>query len=174
MEQNELKFHRLLASLAHQCNFALDEITIEIYDKHLSQFGYENLNKAIEAIIIYRKSKDAFPSVREIQSRFKPELTQNDSSNTIANKVWLAVSKFGAYRWKDAKEWLGHPANKVAEQMGWDYLCKLDADQGPFVLAQLRDLAKAVWVVSETIPSGERLLEHDIIADQASSILQEL
>lgn len=176
MDQAELKFHKLLAALATQTNHPLDEITIELYDRHLSQFGYEKVSNALEAIIIGRKSRDPFPSIKEIASRFVPELNENEMANMTANRVWQAVARFGAYQWKEARAWLGEIDSRVADTMGWEYLCKLETEQGPFALAQLRDLAKAVHAVAETEPNRSEL-EHDSfnhISDQAGSILQKL
>lgn len=100
MSGNELRFHKLLSILAARCKTELDEIEIELYDRHLSYHGYDKVCTALEAILIERSGNDPFPPIGIILGRMGHQVTVKTLAMDVTNRIATAVSKKG-YNWAD-------------------------------------------------------------------------
>lgn len=79
------EFLKRLAVLAQICRHNLDEYQIELYDLELKSRGYDELCKAIDKVIINRKSNERFPSIGELKAGIQhPE---NFNYPTNANEI---------------------------------------------------------------------------------------
>lgn len=100
MRSQEERFHRLLAILASRCRTELDELEIEIYDRHLSPYGYDKVCEALEGILIERSNTDQFPAIGMILNRLGDAITQKSLAMDVTNRIAVAIRVKG-YNWSD-------------------------------------------------------------------------
>jgi hypothetical protein len=74
-------FVEMLVLVAQSCNFDLSEQLIAIYDQALAKNGYPKLCAALKHILINRRTRDPFPSIREVQEIVAPTLATKDQAN---------------------------------------------------------------------------------------------
>jgi hypothetical protein len=149
MNDDETRFHKLLAILAARCRTELDEMEIEIYDKELSGAGYARVNTALSRILVDRRPNDPFPSVSFVRSIMNPQADQETRAQLIADRVFGCISRKG-YNWQDTSPeptfqktmeaefgWIG--AWAVKNMGGWAELCKITTPENSSTIkAQLR------------------------------------
>lgn len=151
----EKLFLSRLYALAKMCNAKLDDDILELYDTSLAPLGHARVAAAIEQVIVNRRARDPFPSIRDIRELLEPVNDEQSIAVDAASRIYAAISKYG-HNWIDkAKDdWpaepirvLGTLAWEVVRQSGgWEAVCREsgDVDRGIFV-AQLRELAKSTF-----------------------------
>lgn len=121
----ETIFIQRLMALAKLCRFELDEVVLGLYDRALAPYGLARVASAIESVIVGRKTRDPFPSVKEIISIMVPERNDENESIEAVNRVKQAVPRFGRYRGDEAKEFIGELGWEVVQKWGgWGHLCE--------------------------------------------------
>jgi hypothetical protein len=100
VNEQEERFHRLMAILAARSRTELDEIEIEIYDRHLSPYGYEAVCLALESILVERASTDPFPAIGAILARMGMAQTPKAMAIDVTNRIVNAIRSKG-YNWSD-------------------------------------------------------------------------
>jgi hypothetical protein len=94
----EAKFHKLLATLAMRARTELDDVEIEVYDKHLGPHGYGEVNAALEQLLVERGGNDPFPSIRKVlETMGKGELSEKSVVTDAASKIVGLINRFGFY-----------------------------------------------------------------------------
>lgn len=102
------------------------------------------IEKCIEAYKVYRRNpkNTRFPLPANIREIINPTANTRDLAINAANRVILAVSKFGWANPGDAKAFIGDAAwGHVERSGGWQYLCEnlgVTIQQTTF-MAQCRD-----------------------------------
>lgn len=111
----------------------------------LSPLGYDRLAIALDETINRRRSRDPFPSVREIREILEPEARPEDEAAEIASRIVRVVARIGPYREAAARDALGPLGwDIVQRQGGWMTVCEmLSYDNLPQLQAQWRRLAEA-------------------------------
>lgn len=139
------EFYAKLTGLAAMCNFTLTPEVIRLYDSNLSAMGYEALCRALDLIICERRSRDAFPSIREIKAQINPELDPAAEANEAVGRIMHAISRIGPYNAAGAREHMGELAWRVVTlEGGWETVCELvDYENMPTLQAQWREMARA-------------------------------
>lgn len=149
-----------LTGLAQLCGFNLTDEVVALYYQHLSTLGFADATKAIDHIIVTRRSRDPFPSIKEIREVIKPELRPEDEASEVVGRIVQAISRCGPY--ESPKEFLGQTAWEiVCEEGGWTTVCELlTFDNMPTLKAQWRRAAEAkVRRQTITLVPAERQLE---------------
>lgn len=157
--RSEERFFKAMYVIANQVpNFELDESTIEMYDKMLSSYGYDNLTKALEDIFKERKSTDPFPSVRAIIEKLEPTVEPKALAAEAASRIIGAVRKFGYSNPNEAKQYIGELGWAVVERQGsWYSLCTtMRPEQEPTLRAQFERLALGL---QQRIKAGQNIDE---------------
>jgi hypothetical protein len=135
-----------IKALAKLCNFALDTTIVALYERALQSHGLDNASHAIEQIILNRKDRDPFPSVRAIIGIIKPEINEEHEAIEAVARIVQSVSRIGRYRGEEAKEYIGSLGWRVVERFGgWAHVCEnlgSNLHESSFI-AQARQLAKA-------------------------------
>lgn len=131
--------------VAEYYGIQLTEMRLEMYCADCSDWPIEDLK---QAFMVYRNTaKDRRLPLPADLVRILEGETQNDQSIGIevAGRIITAINRFGAYGWKEAKEYIGEVGEKVVEtQGGWGALCELKTDEVNTRQAQLRDLARSM------------------------------
>lgn len=89
------EFLKRMVILAEICRHKLDEYQIELYDKELSPRGYDKLCKAIDSLIIKRKSNERFPSIADfrelipLETKSLPQGFDRNSMFTTGQQAFL-------------------------------------------------------------------------------------
>lgn len=127
-------------------NFALKPEVIETYDRLLSPLGYENVNKALDEIMLERDSRDPFPSIKEIRAKVNPTLDPTAEAVRLANMIIGGVSKHGPYNIERAKAEIGETGwAAVRAYGGWETVCdSLSNSNRTMMITQFRDLILAM------------------------------
>jgi len=108
----EEKFLKLINTLARSANFELDVDILSMYDKYLSPFGYELVNRALEDIFVERDSRDPFPSVAFILKTMRVDVSDKSVAEDCANRILGAIQRYD-YTWpmgrgvEPDKNWFG-------------------------------------------------------------------
>lgn len=161
MTREEQEFIAKLTGLAHLCGFTLTPEVISLYDQHLGELGYADAARAIDRIIVERRSRDPFPSVKEIREVIRPELRPEDEASEVVGRIVGLVSRAGPYA-NGVADALGPIAWEiVCEEGGWVTVCELlTYDNMPTLKAQWRRAAEAkLRRRSMSIVPNERRIE---------------
>lgn len=150
-------FDKAMAALATVCKFALTPSVASLYVKVLGQFGFPTATRALQRVFLTRRANDPFPSISDLMSMVDSKMSDQSSAQECADKVWLAVARFGWCNGAPARIWVGDLGAKVIERVGWEYLTQAETSQGPAIRAQLRDAARAI-LESERFESVNKLL----------------
>ena len=94
MNSDELRFHKLMNVMADQCNFPLNEFTIEIYDKCLAEYGYARVCVAMMDIFKTRRGSDRFPSVADILEKMGVVVSDRSMAVDCANMIMATFNKW--------------------------------------------------------------------------------
>jgi len=141
------------------CRATLTPEIVGLYDKNLSDLGYEKLNDALDEILVSRNSRDPFPSIREIRDKFEPTLTVEQGAQDLITRAIEAVSMYGYNNPEDAKIYLGEIAwRSLPGESGWKEFCMAgDVESGGLPIAtaraQLRD--RLQMNLKRNFPSGK-------------------
>lgn len=155
----EQKFLTKLVQLARWAREELGEEIIETYDLTLAPYGYENAIKAVDQFIISLKGRPRMPGIAELVSILDPKEDPETEAQEAAARIIAAISKYGPYRVKEAREYIGELGWLVVQKDGgWENVCMLETDQLPATRAQYRKMAltqydRAKRGVSDTPPS---------------------
>lgn len=133
--------------LAEMCGKSLSEDLVAMYEKSLSQLGYEKLSYVIEQIILERGDRDPFPSIRTIREKVVPTPSAESEAIDAANRISEAMAKYGYGRREEAKQFIGELGWLIVQrQGGWENLCENTlTTQMPTLRAQWRELGKTLW-----------------------------
>lgn len=88
IDKNEAKFHQMLQALADSCGSQLNEFTIGLYDKALSPYGYELVNRGLWEIFTNRRGGDRFPSIGDIKEKMGVEISSRALAVDCANLIF--------------------------------------------------------------------------------------
>lgn len=159
MDSQKLFYAKLTGLAAMVANFTLIEETIELYDQHLGQLGYERVCKALDRIIVDRNSRDPFPSIKEIRMVIDPELDPDQEAMIVASRIAGAVARIGPYQSDMARHMIGEVGWKIVQcEGGWEEVCQTLTYQNQGTLkAQWRNLAKTF--LSRAEHGSEMILE---------------
>lgn len=130
---------------------ALNATQVSMYADHLMALTPDELREAIRIYQLNPENK-FFPLPATLIALMKPaESSELDIAREVAAKIIQAVSKFGSYRSKDARESIGEHGWKVVErQGGWVNICQdLNESTKGMMQAQMRDLALAIGRMSK-------------------------
>jgi hypothetical protein len=162
-------FVEMLVLVAQSCNFDLSEQLIAIYDQALAKNGYPKLCAALKHILINRRTRDPFPSIREVQEIVAPTLATKDQATDAAARIIASVSKFGRTNPGQAEAYIGELGWAAVKLYGgWNMLCEqLTVHNTSIVMAQFRELASTVIKKAElglldtppSLPSGPDVLK---------------
>lgn len=147
------EFYGKITGLAVMCGFGLTPEVIGLYDKHLSALGYEALCRALDEIIVSRRSRDPFPSIAEIRERIEPKIDPESEAIEAANRIYQAVCRISPYESEYAKAHIGELGWQVVlREGGWMSLVEsiTDYEQVGTRKAQWRQLAKALYLRAKT------------------------
>jgi hypothetical protein len=141
-----VNFVEMLVLLAQSCEFDLSEPLIALYDQALEKNGYDKICLALKYILINRRTRDSFPSIREIQEIITPSMEAKDLATEAAARIIAAVSKFGRFNVKEAEAYIGEIGWQAIKLWGsWTGLCdQLTISNGSILMAQFRELASTV------------------------------
>jgi len=92
-EERKKRFINLMTFLGEQCSREVESYTIAFYAKNLSEYNFDNVNKALEEIA---KKTTRFPTIDEIKNEMGIETTTpKQLSVTLATRLSEAARKFG-------------------------------------------------------------------------------
>lgn len=142
----ESEFQMRLVALAGMVRgFVLSPQIIELYHRLLEPMGFENVNRALDQILMERGSNDPFPSIKEITKLLNNELDPESHAIDIAGKIMQALPKYGSddLGVQRAKALIGPIGWKVVEaEGGWRHLIEnTKNDQVPILKSQWRKQA---------------------------------
>jgi len=162
-----------LMGLAKVCNFALDKTIVAIYEKALAPFDLSKVSRSIEHIIVNRKTRDPFPSVKEIIEIMSPQLNDDNEAVEAGSRIVQAVSRFGYSNPGDAHNFIGDLGWRIVERFGgWGSICQsMTPDNTSFMLSQFVKLGKAqiqrakigLDGVAPVIPISNQKRESDLL-----------
>lgn len=148
----EARFHQLLAALSRQCGRDLDVIEVELYDRHLSSYGYDRLNQCLERLLVERNERDPFPSIAMIRRTIDPELDPQSRAQLIADRIWGLIARRG-YVWTmtavdfngELEREAGREAVVAVQNLGgWRRVCEdANATDPGIMKAQIRKSCEA-------------------------------
>jgi hypothetical protein len=106
----------------------------------LPQFEVLNLLKN------WLKTSRHFPHPADIREKLKPEITDDDDAQDVANSVIAAVSRCGYTNPDRAKEHVGTLGWEVITRMGgWKHICEtMTQENEGFMRAQIRDYTTTI------------------------------
>lgn len=147
MTQAERDFIARLTALAAMCGFTLTPELIALYDRNLCASGYPKLVMALDYVIVNRKSRDPFPSIKEIRDLVAPESDPEVEAIEAAGRIVQAVTRVGPYQTEKAREFIGELGWLVVQREGgWQTVCQILTDDNIGILkAQWRQMAKAQY-----------------------------
>lgn len=154
---NALQAFRVrLTALAGMCNHTLTPDMIALYERNLSVMGYDAVVAALDEVITRRRSRDAFPSIRELIELIQPEADPEAEAVEAASRIIHAVSRIGPYRPQDARVLIGELGWLVVEREGgWTRICEsLTDDNLTTMRAQWRQIALAQYRRAKAGVSG--------------------
>jgi hypothetical protein len=145
-----------LTRLAFIYGYELPKERISIFINVLIDFVPASLNEYLKAFTKYSEDPKNrfFPNPAQIRQYIKPKLSPDALANESANKIRMAITKYG---WPDpngAKEFMGDLAWRVVERTGgWRYICENHGlDLNPLTFhAQARDSIKSL-IEQDSIP----------------------
>lgn len=154
MDEQEARFHKLMAILAARSRVELDELEIEIYDRQLAPHGYRAVVLALEEILTMRGPNDPFPTIQSILEKIGVAPPPKSLAMDAANRILAAVRTKG-WNW-DQKvpdfqaaqlDALGPLGAAVVKRLGgWQAVIEMAKDErNPSQMrAWLRETALAV------------------------------
>jgi hypothetical protein len=138
----EQKFLSKLVQLSRWAKEELGEEIIEVYDMSLAPYGYPAAIKAIDQFIMSLKGRPRMPSPAELVAILAPKEDPENEAQEAAARIIAAISRFGPYRVKDARAFIGELGWAVVlKDGGWENVCSVTSDQLPAVRAQYRKMA---------------------------------
>lgn len=145
MENNSMlkkaKIYEELDLLSVALGTKQDGRRLEMYAEDLETF---DLKALVDCIRSFRASARYFPQLSEIIEKINGiDVATEDIANQVASDIISAISRFGLYQFKEAKEFLGEKYLIVERFGGWRSLCEIDNDGIMATRAQLRELAKS-------------------------------
>ena len=111
----ELRFHKLLNSLAVQAREELTKHQIEFYDKALQAYGYEKVVVALEEILKDQRPGQHMPSIAEIERHINK--ADEVSIKAEAMQVMALLNKYISYRgssWEETFKYDGYTSFEKA------------------------------------------------------------
>ena len=152
LSREEMEFHKMLQALAVACGHQLDEFSMEVYDRILSPFGYDQVNAALWEIFGSRRGGDRFPSIGDIKVMMGVDYSPRSLAVDAANSIFWSFNK-----WKKTycdrenfeqlyREKIGDLPWEVCSRMGgYQALYKEWCEAGDLstLRAQVRDAALA-------------------------------
>ena len=152
MKKEELKekLGEIIFALGEYYNKPLTADQIDMYSEDLLVLSPEELTFAVKK---YRtiESNTFFPLPAALIALVRPkENTDLDIAREVSARIIESVSRFGSYRIKDAKKYIGELGWKVVErQGGWNTVCsELNEDNKATRQAQMRDLTLSIMKMS--------------------------
>jgi len=141
----EKQFFEKLTVLAKVCSFDLDTMIFRAYDSYLAPYGYEKICQALEKIFTTRRTRDPFPSIKEILDQILPPTDFESEAREAAGRILQAVNRFGWVNPTEACKFIGELGWRAVERYGgWNSLCHtMTVQNTPIIQAQLRDIALA-------------------------------
>lgn len=119
-----------LTALANMCSFELSKEIVGMYERGLAAFGYEKLNQALDQIIQNRRSREAFPAIRDIREAVAPEADPEAEAIECVGRIVQAISRIGPYRTAEARGFVGELGwLVVVREGGWEKVCQILTDQ---------------------------------------------
>jgi len=91
-------FFELLASIGVLSGQNLDKEMIGYYDRQLSQYGYEKVNKALKILLDDMRPGDRLPSIADIKKRMDDGLTDQSKTQDLLSLILAKISAKG-YNW---------------------------------------------------------------------------
>lgn len=148
----EKRFHQMLQVLASACDHRLDEITIALYDRALSPYGYDLVNRGLREIFESRRGGDRFPSVADIKEKMGVEIPARALAVDCANVIFWAFT-----HWRMdfcARDTFESDFRSKIGDLPWEVLARMggyramysewNESADPAILrAQIRDAAQA-------------------------------
>lgn len=178
MDKNEQEFLVRLTAIAKTVpNFLLTKEVVATYDRLLSPLGYENVNRALDEILIERDSRDPFPSIKDIRAKVNPALDPTAEAVRLANMIAGGVSKHGPYNIERAKAEIGPLGwEAVKAYGGWEIVCEaLTNSNRTTMIPQFREhilailkgqhVSRATQIESHS--SGNQLLSFNEVMQKA-------
>lgn len=165
-DKHEVDFHKMLQILATHCHFQLNEMTISLYDRALSIYGYEEVTNALMEIFNTRRGGDRFPSVAEIKEKMGLEVSGRSLAVDCANLIFSVFNK-----WRDnytsRPEFEDH-FRKTIGDLPWEVLQRMggyrvlykewnECSDLAILRAQVRDAAQAVIELTKANKLNEPL-----------------
>lgn len=146
MNPQQAFFVRLTA-LAGMCQFTLTPEVLALYDRNLSALGYDRVVAALDEVITRRRSRDSFPSIRDIREIIQPDADPESEALEAVGRIVHAISRVGPYRTKEAREYIGELGWAVVQRDGgWEQVCNVLTDENIGTMkAQWRQMAMAQY-----------------------------
>ena len=157
----EERFHLLLTALATRCNTQLGEVEIELYDRMLEPHGYENVCRALELIMIERRSNEPLPSVRQIMEKMgRGELSEKSRAVEVVNAIVRCVRRKGRY-WpyesnfsEQLEQELGEDGAAAVRALGgWEAVIEMSDDNPRMYHLRLQETVGA-YIERQRMKSG--------------------
>ncbi len=144
----EKMFFEKLAILARVCGFTIDSLIVKAYDQNLSRYGYEAICKALDHIFINRRTRDPFPSIKEIISQVVPETDAETEAIEASARIIQGVSRYGYPNSIQAQQFIGPLGWRVVERFGgWANICQtLTQDNVAILQAHFRKVAMTTHI----------------------------
>jgi hypothetical protein len=127
VNQSEL-FMGMLNELAKMTNTQVGPMMLALYDKALSQYGYDKLISCIEKIVTERSHRDPLPSIKDFKKLLGDD-PRNDEDNVeeITERLWCAITpKFGhSGNQKEVRAYVGEIGwHVITMNSGWVAFCE--------------------------------------------------
>jgi len=138
---------QLLALLSEQSPQPATRTRILFTIEQLTAHPIAKILPALKRLAIHSRT---FPTVGEILAEMgirKETEVQNPAEDAvaIAGRISTAISKFGAWGPRDARQYIGEVGWEVVNMScGWDQVCKVSDDELGMMTAQWREKAKAI------------------------------
>jgi len=170
---DERAFWNLMYGLAKLCQQQLDDEILELYDQDLSPLGYSKICPALKQIIRERRTKDQFPSIRDIREKIDPVVDDQSQAVAVVAEIWKGVAEYGRTGAKWAEQKLSPLSWAVVRHYGcWANLC-IDANTNNTTTfkAQLRQLAETVIKLSKAGQLDQKIPLPEKPNDQVAKLI---
>lgn len=142
------KFIAGLSKLGELTKTDLNDWTMEAYMSVFRDRWSDGI-RALKIAFMKIRSNHAMPSAFDLLEFIgeapPPAPTQRDKASEMSGAILNTIGKFGGYRAREARIFLGEAIWRVVENMGgWETLCMMEIDDMPTWRAQIRDAAEGI------------------------------
>ena len=140
MPENKARIFDALVKFGILFDYSPTKERLMIYVEHLVNYPAIEIYKALTKL---KTTANKFPTLADIENILNASLNESDNANEGMARIVAALSQFGQYQAKDAREHLGSEAWFVVLGLGgWCNLCLCTHSELNTLRAQARELFK--------------------------------